>query len=367
MSADFGPAQRLPLLALGFIALVVGVAAGLVRLGVNIPLPSPATALLHGPLMVSGFFGTVIGLERAVALARRWAYAAPLLTGLGALALIAGVPVAIAGTVMTLGSLVLLAASLEVLRRQRELFTLTLALGAACFVVGNLVWVLGLPVAAAAPWWMAFFVLTIAGERLELSRFLRPSPTATRLFSIVIGVLLFGVALSVFEAGAGTMLLGAALIALAAWLLRQDIARRTVRERGLTRFIAVCLISGYCWLAIGGAAMAAGGGLGAAGPAYDAALHAVLMGFVFSMVIGHAAIIFPAVLRVQIPYHPVFYLPLVLLHVSLALRIAGDWTSAIEWRSAGGTLNALALAVFILTFAGSAIFSRPAGGSARRN
>lgn len=357
----------MPLLALGFIALVAGVAAGLVRLGVNIPLPSPATALLHGPLMVSGFFGTVIGLERAVALARRWAYAGPLLTGLGALAAIAGAPAAIAATVVTLGSLVLLAASLEVSRRQRELFTLALALGAGCFVAGNLMWVLGLPVAAAAPWWIGFFVLTIAGERLELSRFLRPSPTARRLFSVVIGVLLFGVALSVFEAGAGTMLLGAALIALAAWLLRQDIARRTVRERGLTRFIAVCLISGYCWLAIGGAAMAAGGGLEGAGPAYDAALHAVLMGFVFSMVIGHAAIIFPAVLRVQIPYHPVFYLPLVLLHASLVLRIAGDWASEIEWRSAGGTLNALALAVFILTFAGSAIFLKPAAQPGRRN
>ena len=361
MSLDLRPAQRMPLLALGFIALVAGVAAGLVRLGVNVPLPGPATAQLHGPLMVSGFFGTVISLERAVALARRWAYAGPLLTGLGALAAIAGVPAAIASSMITLGSLVLFAASLEVLRRQRELFTLTLALGAGCFVAGNFIWVLGLPVAAAAPWWLGFFVLTIAGERLELSRFLPPSATAARIFSVVIGVLLFSMAVSVFQAVPGTMLLGTGLVALAAWLLRQDIARRTVRERGLTRFIAICLISGYGWLVIGGAAMVAGGGLGGAGLAYDAALHAVLMGFVFSMVIGHAAIIFPAVVRVQIPYHPVFYLPLVLLHASLVVRVAGDWAAAIEWRSAGGMLNALALAVFILTFAGSAILLKPAG------
>lgn len=45
------------------------------------------------------------------------------------------------------------------------------------------------------------------------------------------------------------------------------------------------------------------------------------------MVFGHAAIIFPAVLKVKIPYHPAFYVPLALLHASLALRVAGAWSS----------------------------------------
>ncbi len=58
--------------------------------------------------------------------------------------------------------------------------------------------------------------------------------------------------------------------------------------------------------------------------AYGAALHALTLGFVFSMVFGHAAIIFPAVLRVAVPYHPTFYVPLALLHVSLLVRVAGD-------------------------------------------
>ena len=50
--------------------------------------------------------------------------------------------------------------------------------------------------------------------------------------------------------------------------------------------------------------------------------------FVFAMVFGHAPIIFPAVLRVTVPYHPVFYAPLVLLQASLALRVAGDAAGA---------------------------------------
>ena len=40
------------------------------------------------------------------------------------------------------------------------------------------------------------------------------------------------------------------------------------------------------------------------------------------MVFGHAPIIFPAVLRVAVPYHATFYLPLALLHASLAVRLA---------------------------------------------
>lgn len=39
------------------------------------------------------------------------------------------------------------------------------------------------------------------------------------------------------------------------------------------------------------------------------------------MVFGHAPVILPAVLRVPLPYHPVLYLPLVLLHGALVLRI----------------------------------------------
>jgi len=130
--------------------------------------------------------------------------------------------------------------------------------------------------------------------------------------------------------------------------MRQDIARRTVKGRGLTRFIAVCLLSGYAWLAVGGLSMIVSRGLGFGGIAYDAALHAVLLGFVFSMVFGHAAIILPAVLRVAVPYHPYFYAPLVLLHTSLFVRLGGDALSLPAWRAWGGVLNGLALLAFVL-------------------
>jgi hypothetical protein len=44
----------------------------------------------HGPLMICGFFGVVISIERAVAIGRLWAYTAPLLAGLGTAATLHG-------------------------------------------------------------------------------------------------------------------------------------------------------------------------------------------------------------------------------------------------------------------------------------
>lgn len=337
---DIPPALRFPLLILGFASLFVGVGAGLLRLGWTVPRPAADLAALHGPLMICGFFGTVIGLERAVALARRWAYLGPLAAGMGGLSLILGAPLAVAQLLLSLGSAVLLAGSVTVFLRQRALFTFTLAAGAACWLAGNLLWLGGFSAYEAVPWWAGFLVLTIAGERLELSRFLPPSPMARRVFIAVLGGLTFGMACH-------AQAFGAALLALALWLLRQDIARRTVKDKGLTRFIAVCLLSGYGWLAVSGAVLLAAG-LAPGSAAYDAALHALMLGFVFSMVFGHAPVIFPAVLRVAVPYHPVFYAPLALLHLSLALRVAGDLAAMADWRSAGGLLNAAALAFFIL-------------------
>ena len=338
--ADIRPPYRIPLLVLGFASLIVGVGAGLLRLGWAVPRPAADLAAFHGPLMVCGFFGTVISLERAVALARRWAYLGPLAGGAGGLALICGAPIEVAQLLLALGSAVLLAGSVSVFLRQRALFTFTLAAGAGCWLAGNLLWLAGQSVFAVVPWWAGFLVLTIAGERLELSRFLPPSPVAQRVFIAVLAGLTFGMVLN-------AQLFGAALLALALWLLRQDIARRTVKDTGLTRFIAVCLLSGYAWLALAGATMLAAG-LAPGSAAYDAALHALMLGFVFSMVFGHAPIIFPAVLRVAVPYHPVFYVPLALLHLSLALRLAGDLAVQPDWRSMGGALNAVALLAFIL-------------------
>ena len=348
------PLARFPLLALGFVALVVGIGAGLARLGVPVPQTAAAAAALHGPLMICGFFGTVIALERAVAVGSLWPYAGPLSAAVGTIAVLASNP--LAPWLFVAAGVGLLGASADVFRRQRALFTFTLAAGAACWLIGSVAWASGAAVHDAVAWWLAFLILTIAGERLELSRFMPPSPVATRLFAAIFGAIVVGLLAARFAGG--TMIFATGLVALAAWLGRQDIARRTVRTQGLTRFIAVCLLSGYAWLAVGGAVVVAAGGLVPGSRSYDAALHALGLGFVFSMVFGHAPIIFPAVLRVAVPYHPAFYAPLALLHLSLLVRLAGDGAADFAWTRAGGVGNALALAAFIVGTATAVIRGR---------
>ena len=339
------PAGRFPLLLLGFVALFSAVGAGLVRLGWPMPDFAASSAASHGLLMVCGFFGVVIALERAVAIARLWAYGSPLLAGLATAMAVFG-RADVAAWVYLAASLVLLAGSLDIVRRQRALFTVTIALGATSWCVGNLLWAMGAGAPVVAPWWLSFLILTIAGERLELSRFLQPSGTARWLFAAVL--LLIGSGLAGIALHWGPTVFALGLLALVGWLLRHDIARKTVQQRGLTRFIAVCLLSGYAWLLVGALVLLVAGQLAPGNASYDAIVHALGMGFVFSMVFGHAPIIFPAVLRVAVPYNPAFYLPLLLLHAGLVLRLGGDALGDFTIVRAGGMLGAVALAAFIV-------------------
>ncbi len=86
---------------MGMIALLTGLWAGLLRLGWELPLVRQSFPAEHGPLMISGFLGTLISLERAVAVGRRWAYASPLLSGIGAMSLIAGFPDSVGQVLLT--------------------------------------------------------------------------------------------------------------------------------------------------------------------------------------------------------------------------------------------------------------------------
>jgi hypothetical protein len=119
-----------------------------------------------------------------------------------------------------------------------------------------------------------------------------------------------------------------------------------VRQKGLTRYIAVCLLSGYFWLGVSGLA-AIFYGSQSAGPIYDLMLHSVFVGFVIGMVFGHAPIIFPAVLGLAIRYQPIFYFPLVLLQISLLLRVVGNLAAVLWLRQWGGLLNAIAILAFL--------------------
>jgi hypothetical protein len=355
-------------LALGFASLLAALAGGLARLPSPVPAPAAAVAW-HGPLMVAGFLGTLIGVERAVAFGAAWGWAAPLGTGLGALAVLATGGAWPARAAIAAGAGCLLAILAAGFARRPTPWGGVQALGAAAFAAACAGWAAGASVPSLVPAFAAFLVLTIAGERLELSRVAAPPTWAKAAFGACLVLLVGGVALAPAAPLAGARLQGAAWLALAAWLARFDLARRNLRRPGLPRFMAATLLAGFGWLGVAGL-LALRFGAPPAGLHYDAILHALFVGFVFSMVFAHAPVIFPAVLGAPIGFQPRFYAHAVLLHAGLALRIAGDLAASGTWRRLGGELGALAIALFLVSTAAAAAAGlrrserRGAGGAA---
>jgi hypothetical protein len=338
---------RIPLLGAGGLALTSGLYAALLLLGFDLPAPRPALADVHGPVMVMGFAGTLIALERAVALGTRWALAAPACSGAGGLVLVVAGPVLPGKLLLAAGGVGLLGVYRALWRRQPGAALLAQATGAFAWYAAALLWLAGLPIPDRAPWLATFLVATIAGERLELAHIAITGRSAPRWFLVALTALLGGATAVTVWPQAGAHLFGAGLLAIVAWLAVFDVARRTIRGGGLPRYVAAGLLAGYAWLALAGL-LWAGGGRTIAGPRYDATLHAVFLGFTMSMIFVHAPVILPAVLRRPLPYRPVLYAPLALLHVSLLVRVVvGDGVGVLPvWRWAGAG-NVAAVVAFL--------------------
>ncbi len=351
---------------LSFVTLLAALWAGLLRLGLGLPAIQSGLYIAHGPLMISGFLGTLISLERAVALGESWAYTAPSLTGAGALALILGIPDLPAALLITLGSLGLIGNFIAILRRQTAWFTVTMMLGAIAWFVANCLWLAGTPVIKMFFWWTGFLVLTIVGERLELSRLSGPDKQRSALLLLSVGLFTVSLAIASRIPATGLRLAGLGMFAMALWLARYDLARRTIKQHGLTRFIAFNLLAGYCWLGIGGLAwLRFGDDLTTFH--YDVMLHTVFLGFVFSMIFAHAPLIFPAVLQRSLRYSHSFYAHSMLLHFSLAVRIVGDLCASYAAYQWGGILNVLAVLIFLANTARAGILGMSQNkGSATR-
>ena len=342
---------RLPML-LVVLLLTGGLYGGLIRLGWGLPVVQTQLPGLHGVLMVAGVFGTLIAVERAVAFhtnsQSKWTLAAfipPLFSAVGTVLLFTEV-IDIGKMLLVLSGLGLVVVYAAVIHRQPTVFTVVMGGGGYMLLIGNALWATNHLIYSMVYWWMGCLILTIVGERLELARVIRPSRLRQPAFYVAVVVYSVGVVLTYADVDLGARLAGLGELALAAWLLRYDIARLTIRQRGLPRFIAACLLTGYVWLGVGGFLSLYYGGV-IAGLHYDAVLHAVLLGFVFSMIFGHAPIIIPAVMKFAVPFDKWFYLHLVVLHIGLVVRVGSDVMGSWTGREWGGLINVVAVVLFL--------------------
>lgn len=315
------PKGRLALLAGGGVGLLAGLDAALLRLGLQAPVKSPGLSSLHGVLMLYGFLGTAITLERAVALQSdrdaftRWAYLSPAASGLAVVAALLGVARGVPGAPVThllpallwvLSMALLIAVYLVIWCRQQTYFLLMQILGAVAGLIGISLWARGFEIPMVIPWWTAFLILTILGERLELARIaFAAGSTELRVF-IESLVYFTSLTAAMFAPQVGYPLMGISLAVLTIDIGSTDIALRTIRTSGLTKFMAAAMLTGYGW-----SLLAAGIWIVKepvfSGYAYDTVVHSLTIGFALSMVMAHAPIIVPAIARRTIPYSPVLW------------------------------------------------------------
>lgn len=345
--ADARLAPRLVALALGGACVLAGLDAALLRLGVSAPVKGTALAALHGPLMLVGFLGTVIALERAVAARTAWAFLAPAGSALGCLTLLAGGPGPLGRALVLVGGLALCAVYVRVHRRAASVAVDIEAMGAIALALGDLLWLRGSAVEACVPLWLLLPVLTIVGERLELARVAFLDEVVEETVRALSAAALLGAAL-LSVTGVARLLSGPALLALAVVMTWYDVARRTIRAAGAVRFAAASMLAGYLWLAVAGlvwslSPLSAGSGTG-----YDIIIHSITLGYAFSMILAHAPTIVPAVIHRRLPYHRLMWLPYALLHAGLAVRVVCLARGADAGWRAGGVIGVVAVLAFLL-------------------
>ncbi|GGO96325.1 hypothetical protein [Actinomyces gaoshouyii] len=348
-----GLAPRLLALAMAGACLLTGLDAALLRLS----LPAPVTdaglapgslASLHGPLMLVGFLGTVISLERAVAARTSWAFLAPAGLALGSLLGPAGAPQTAGRLIMLAGALALGAIYIAVHRRAPSVAGDVEALGAIALILGILLWAAGAPIEDCVPLWLLLPTLTIVGERLELARVAFLDGVVETVVAALSATALLGACLH--PAGDwAAIIIGPALLGLAVTMVYHDVARRTIRSRGraagAVRFSAASMLAGYLWVAVAGAVWTI---RDLEGNAYEIIIHCLCLGFAFSMILAHASTIIPAVVHRKLLHHPLMWLPFALLHGGLALRVGALAVGALGPWQVGGVVGIIGILAFML-------------------
>lgn len=333
------------------ISLLAGLDGALLLLGVWSPVMSTRLSKWHGPLMVLGFVGTVICLERAVALGHRLAYLVPAMSGFGVIVLLAPLPFdsARAGlALLTLAQLGLLTIYVPLWRRSHDDAVVIQGAGAFCAAGAAAFLTTGAHVSQIVGWLACYMILTICGERLELSRL---TMARNRALSALCLAVVAALLVSVVSPAIGWRVLGVVLIGLAVWLCRHDVARGGLRRGGQAAYIGTLLMIGYLWLATAGIVCTIQRPPTSRN-GYDAVVHSLFLGFTMGMILGHAPIILPAVLQVRLEWTTWFWLPAFLLEASLLVRIGiGDGLDRSAAVQAGGTVNVLSLLTLVAVIA----------------
>ena len=320
------------------ISLLTGILGGLARAGWNFDFDE--VSISHGGIMVGGFLGTVISLERAAVLKKIWYYLVPFSSGISLVFFLFGYT-QLAFIALIIASLGLIVMYSIMIHRFREKYLMIMMLGAIAWLTGN-IYMAKIPAyPMAVGWWILFILLTILGERLELSKFLPEREFKTKTIWVLIASIL---AISILQLD--HLYYGIVIMLIGLWLVRYDVAMKSARKDGINGYVGVLLLTGYGWLVITGLLQI----VPARGFTYDAVLHSFFIGFAFTMIFAHGPLIFPGVAGLNIkPYHPVLYVWFGVLQISMITRLFSDIMVATELRKISSMGNGVAILGFFIT------------------
>ncbi|MEM3096694.1 MAG: hypothetical protein QW756_05355 [Nitrososphaerota archaeon] len=335
MSVEESLMRRIPLLAFGLLSLLLGFYGGLVRMGVLGWAPTHII-IYHGPLMVVGFMTTLIALERYVALKSWWSISAYMFLGAGGV-LLAMDLVVFGQLLWVLGAVSFTASHVWLLAKFRHHHHIMMVSASLLLLLGSIKLYTGFPLYEAAVSWTGFLVLFIMGERVEMARvggFRFPAS-----MGIMASTLLF--IASNLLGSSSNMLMALAMLALLISVANYDVGLRFLtRGWGFQRFLSTGLAMAYAWLAVGGLLWFLTG-------YSDPSLHSIFIGFSGTMIMTHAPVIIPSIIRTRHFYSQSLYIPLTLLQVSTASRIAGGLLPNSQLWTMSGVLTAISIAAYM--------------------
>lgn len=343
--------ERLPIVIFAMFCLLCGMWSGLQRIGWSIAV-APIVAH-HGAIMVGGFLGTLIALEKIIPLRRRVLFLIPIMNALSVAFFFTDYYI-ISIYLLIISSAALTIVFLYYFRSQRSVIYVLMTLGALCWLVGNLLLLSKRFYPLAFPWWTAFALYIIAAERMEIIKFLPVSSFGKKIFVALLFV--FGISVFFSFHGIGSLISALMLIAIATWLMKNDMIAINLKRKGLPKFTAISLLCGYVALLLTGIFFFA---LADQWLTYDAIVHSFFLGFVFSMIFAHGPMILPGVMGFsQTPFSKVLYLWLLLLQVSWGTRVVADINAMLDIRKFSGMLSAAAILGYFITMAVITVRSR---------
>ncbi len=209
--------------------------------------------------------------------------------------------------------------------------------GSLLLLWGNTGLYLGQPLYSLVEAWTGFLVLFVMGERVELARV-----TGFRFpesLGVIASALLLTASTILGSSVISINLAALAMIILPISVMRYDVGLRFMRGRGVQRFLSVGLATAYAWLITGGFLWLLTG-------YSDPALHTVFIGFAGTMILTHAPVIIPAIIRTRHSYSRTLYTPLILLQASIIIRVAS--TTIAGGLPLSGILTALAVGFYVI-------------------